>query len=102
MTDFRQRHEGASERREWILSTLRTDGFVPISDLVRRLGVSHMTIRRDLHALESTGAVRIFHGARRSLRTRCAAPPSRTTGTPPLDTEWRRPPPPSSKRATPS
>lgn len=62
MTEIRQRHEGAGERREWILSTLRTDGFVPISDLARRLGVSHMTIRRDLHVLESTGAIRIFHG----------------------------------------
>ena len=39
----------------WILTTLRTVGFLSITDLARELGVSHMTIRRDLHALESAG-----------------------------------------------
>jgi DeoR/GlpR family transcriptional regulator of sugar metabolism len=62
VTDAGLRHESAADRREEILSTLRTTGFLPIADLARQLGVSQMTIRRDLHMLESTGVVRIFHG----------------------------------------
>src|SRR4051812_19031755 len=44
------------------MTTLRTSGFVTISALARQLGVSQMTIRRDLHALEGAGQVRLFHG----------------------------------------
>ena len=56
------RHEGAAERRAWILSTLQELGFVSITDLARELAVSQMTIRRDLHSLEATGDVRLVHG----------------------------------------
>jgi DeoR/GlpR family transcriptional regulator of sugar metabolism len=56
------RHEGAAERRSWILSTLQAAGFVSITDLARELEVSQMTIRRDLHALEGDGHVRMVHG----------------------------------------
>jgi DeoR/GlpR family transcriptional regulator of sugar metabolism len=62
MTDLGLRYESAAERRELILSTLGTAGFLPINDLARQLGVSQMTIRRDLHALEDAGKVRMFHG----------------------------------------
>jgi DeoR family transcriptional regulator of aga operon len=62
MTDVGLRPEGAAERRESILSTLRMSGFLLIADLARQLGVSQMTIRRDLHALEDSGEVRMFHG----------------------------------------
>jgi len=62
MTDVRLRPEGGVERRECILSALRIGGFLPIVDLARQLGVSQMTIRRDLHALEDAGEVRMFHG----------------------------------------
>jgi DeoR/GlpR family transcriptional regulator of sugar metabolism len=58
----RLRHEGASERRAWILSTLRAVAFVSITDLARQRDVSQMTIRRDLHALEASGHVRLVHG----------------------------------------
>src|SRR3954467_10449021 len=54
--------EGAPERRQWILSMLQTADFLPITDLARQLGVSQMTIRRDLHALEDAGEVKMFHG----------------------------------------
>ena len=56
------RHEGAAERRAWILSTLQDVAFVSITDLARELEVSSMTIRRDLHSLEATGDVRLVHG----------------------------------------
>ena len=56
------RHEGAAERRAWILSTLQDVAFVSITDLARELRVSQMTIRRDLHSLEAGGDVRLVHG----------------------------------------
>jgi DeoR family transcriptional regulator of aga operon len=62
MMDARLHGESAAERRQWILSTLQTAGFLPTTDLARQLGVSQMTIRRDLHALEDAGEVRKFHG----------------------------------------
>lgn len=62
MTDPVIRSEAAAQRRAWILSRLRTVGFLAVNDLARELGVSHMTVRRDLHALEETGDVRMVHG----------------------------------------
>ncbi len=56
------RYEAATERRTWMLSTLRSVGFLSVVDLARQLGVSQMTIRRDLHALENGGHVRLVHG----------------------------------------
>lgn len=62
MTDPEVRNEGASERRTWITSTLRSAGFLAITDIARELEVSTMTVRRDLHLLEATGGVRLVHG----------------------------------------
>lgn len=62
MTDATLRYEAAAERRARILSALRLAGFVSIADLARDLRVSQMTIRRDLHALEDRGHVRVVHG----------------------------------------
>lgn len=62
MTDPLTRLETAPDRRTWILSKLRTAGFLAINDLARELRVSHMTVRRDLHALEASGEVRLVHG----------------------------------------
>jgi DeoR/GlpR family transcriptional regulator of sugar metabolism len=56
------RPEAAATRQAWIVTTLRTVGFLSVTDLARELGVSHMTIRRDLHALSETGVVRMVHG----------------------------------------
>jgi DeoR/GlpR family transcriptional regulator of sugar metabolism len=56
-----RRHEGA-ERRGRILQHLRKVGFLAISELSRDLGVSPMTVRRDLRQLEATGQVRVVHG----------------------------------------
>jgi DeoR family transcriptional regulator of aga operon len=62
VTDPGPRPESPGDRRAWILSTLRTVGFVSVAHLARRLGVSQMTIRRDLHNLQGTGSVRLVHG----------------------------------------
>jgi len=53
---------GAVGRQAWILTTLRAVGFLSVADLARQLGVSQMTIRRDLHSLQTTGRVRLVHG----------------------------------------
>ena len=62
MTDASLRYEAAGERRSWIVSNLQSAGFLSVTDLARQLGVSQMTIRRDLHTLEDTGHVRLVHG----------------------------------------
>ena len=62
MTDPELRNEGAVERRAWIMSRLRSAGFLAIADLARDLAVSSMTVRRDLHALEAGGRIRLVHG----------------------------------------
>jgi DeoR/GlpR family transcriptional regulator of sugar metabolism len=56
------RYRNAAERRESIIRAVRTEGFLSIADLTHELGVSHMTIRRDLQHLEQTGQVRMVHG----------------------------------------
>ncbi len=62
MTEPDVRNEGGPDRRSWIMSTLRSAGFIAVVDIARALGVSSMTVRRDLHVLESTQQVRLVHG----------------------------------------
>jgi DeoR/GlpR family transcriptional regulator of sugar metabolism len=62
MTDPYIQNEGAPERRTWITTKLRTAGFLAITDIARELRVSTMTARRDLHALQVAGEVRLVHG----------------------------------------
>lgn len=45
------------ERHQQILELVAERGVVSIAELTERLGVSHMTIRRDLHKLEQQGTV---------------------------------------------
>ena len=52
----------AAQRRTTILNELEREGSVRVSDLVRVLGVSDMTIRRDLGALERDGLLEKVHG----------------------------------------
>lgn len=52
----------ARRRRELILELVTHHGSVRVSELTDRLGVSDMTVRRDLDALASEGAVRKVHG----------------------------------------
>lgn len=50
------------ERLSWLRSRLGDDGRVRISDAAHMLGVSEMTVRRDLQELESTGLARRVRG----------------------------------------
>lgn len=52
----------AQQRQERILSELRRTGAVRVADLTELLGVSDMTIRRDLEQLEGEGLARKVHG----------------------------------------
>lgn len=52
----------AAERSRVILDRVETEGEVGIADLAEGLGVSEMTIRRDLERLEAAGAVRRVQG----------------------------------------
>ncbi|PXY21311.1 DeoR/GlpR family DNA-binding transcription regulator [Prauserella muralis] len=52
----------ASQRRSRILEEIRRTGAVRVSALVERLGVSDMTIRRDLEVLAQEGELRKVHG----------------------------------------
>lgn len=52
----------AAQRRSEILAALAERGTVKVSDLVRLLGVSDMTIRRDLTSLDREGLLEKVHG----------------------------------------
>ncbi len=52
----------AEERRETILKEIEQKGSVSVMDLSRRLGVSDMTIRRDLEALSARKLLKKVHG----------------------------------------
>lgn len=58
-----------SQRREQILQMLVKQGNVQVSDLVPQLGVSAVTIRTDLSALESQGLVTRSYGGATLTRT---------------------------------
>src|SRR5207344_3496895 len=49
-------------RQSLILQAVRSDGSARVSDLTQRLGVSDMTIRRDLEVLAREGLVEKVHG----------------------------------------
>jgi len=52
----------AQMRHAHILAQLDRDGSVRVSELVRLLGVSDMTVRRDLDTLQRAGLIRKVHG----------------------------------------
>ncbi|TDW90088.1 GntR family transcriptional regulator [Kribbella pratensis] len=52
----------AQERHELILRSLRRHGRLRVADLVAELGVSAITVRRDLAELDSAGLLRRVHG----------------------------------------
>jgi len=57
----------ARQRQAYILQRVREDGGVRVSDLVRELGVSDMTIRRDLEHLHDQGLIVKVHGGATAL-----------------------------------
>jgi DeoR family fructose operon transcriptional repressor len=50
------------ERRSRLIDIIRLRGFAALDELVRELGVSESTVRRDLDALEEQGTARRTHG----------------------------------------
>jgi DeoR/GlpR family transcriptional regulator of sugar metabolism len=52
----------ARHRQSLILQAVRNDGSARVSDLTQRLGVSDMTIRRDLEVLAREGLIEKVHG----------------------------------------
>jgi DeoR/GlpR family transcriptional regulator of sugar metabolism len=52
----------AKQRQSVILRAVRADGSARVSDLTQRLGVSDMTIRRDLEVLARAGLIEKVHG----------------------------------------
>ncbi|MFJ5779800.1 DeoR/GlpR family DNA-binding transcription regulator [Streptomyces sp. NPDC093094] len=52
----------ADQRRQFILEKVRRDGAVRVAELVDRLAVSDMTIRRDLDILARRGVLEKVHG----------------------------------------
>src|SRR5258708_27583751 len=52
----------AEQRRALILDEVRRRGGVRVNELTRKLGVSDMTVRRDLDALARQGVVEKVHG----------------------------------------
>ncbi len=52
----------AAQRRERILAQVRKSGAVRVSELTQSLGVSDMTIRRDLEVLARHGLIEKVHG----------------------------------------
>ncbi|NYH79287.1 DeoR/GlpR family transcriptional regulator of sugar metabolism [Actinopolyspora biskrensis] len=65
----------ARQRQDMILDEVRRTGAVQVSDLVQRLGVSDMTIRRDLDALASRGEVEKVYGGATSVLDRSTDEP---------------------------
>lgn len=66
-----------AERRARILDILQAKGTVSVAELARHLGVSQMTVHRDLRQLELQGAVHKVFGGAALLKeahgiTRCA------------------------------
>lgn len=57
----------ARQRHAYILERVREDGGVRVSDLVRELGVSDMTVRRDLELLHERGLLEKVHGGATAL-----------------------------------
>jgi DeoR/GlpR family transcriptional regulator of sugar metabolism len=52
----------ARQRQALILERVREDGAVRVADLVKMFGVSDMTVRRDLEALDARGLLEKVHG----------------------------------------
>ena len=63
------------KRRNIILQLITEHGAVTVAELCERFGVSDVTVRRDLTALERAGLLRRIHGGAVSSRGRSYEPP---------------------------
>lgn len=72
----------AAQRRDRILDLVRRAGAVRVKELTRTLGVSDMTIRRDLEVLDSQGLLEKVHGGATVSRS--------STDEPGFEAKWVR------------
>jgi DeoR/GlpR family transcriptional regulator of sugar metabolism len=77
------------QRQQELLRALRASGVLSIHDLTDRLGVSHMTVRRDIAALEADGVVTAVQGGVR-LGTSARRPPAERGGRAQLELPRKR------------
>lgn len=63
------------QRQAYILERIRETGGVRVADLVDQLGVSDMTVRRDLDVLEARGLVEKVHGGATAVHQRASYEP---------------------------
>jgi DeoR/GlpR family transcriptional regulator of sugar metabolism len=68
----------ASQRRATIASLVAESGAVRVADLVEQLGVSDMTIRRDIEQLAQEGVLERVHGGALALGSRSTEEPGFT------------------------
>jgi len=61
------------QRKQMLLNYLAQNGAATMKELSDRFGVSEMTVRRDLRALEEENRVRRSHGER-STKAPCSRP----------------------------
>jgi DeoR/GlpR family transcriptional regulator of sugar metabolism len=92
MPDFRKADEGgglpvlATQRQARILEEVQRRGAVRVSELAALLGVSDMTIRRDLDVLSGQGLLDKVHGG----ATSSSAGPALSTDEPGFEAKWGR------------
>lgn len=67
------------QRHQKLLELLRREGVVSTRNLTAYLGVSHMTVRRDIAALEAAGQVASVQGGVRLAGAQAQQPPSQRT-----------------------
>ncbi len=65
----------ARQRQAYILDRIRSDGGVRVADLVQELGVSDMTVRRDLELLDEQGLIEKVHGGATIVQERALFEP---------------------------
>ncbi len=65
----------AAQRHAAIVERVQAHGGVRVRDLVRELGVSDMTIRRDLEVLEEQGLVKKVHGGAAAVQSQATNEP---------------------------
>ena len=57
------------ERLQWILEKINVKGVITVNDIIKELGVSDMTVRRDLDELDKEGLLIRIHGGAQSIDT---------------------------------
>lgn len=55
------------ERLQWILEKVNAKGVITVNDVIKELGVSDMTVRRDLDELDKDGLLIRIHGGAQSI-----------------------------------